>query len=85
MHDQEDDRISHNEETAVANLARLHYPGIILSGKDAVSGSGGEGRLYIQGRKDKQELSHLEMACHPEFPHPKLGWADCAVLSITQK
>jgi len=40
----------------------LHYPGVILLGKDAVPGSGGEGHLYGQGQKDKQSLSSPGMA-----------------------
>ena len=72
-------RISPDEETAMEYLA-LHHPGVILPGKDAVHGSGGEGRLYIQRRQDRQELPRHGMTGQPVLPHPQPGRADGALL-----
>jgi hypothetical protein len=58
----------------------LHHPGIILPGKDAVPGSRGEGRLYIQKQQDKQGLPRPGVAGQPVIPHPQPGRANGALL-----
>ena len=71
--------------TLPGKLVAIHHPGVILPGKDAVLGSGGEGRLYIQKRQDKQELARPGMSGQPVFPYTQPGRTDGAVLKVMRR
>jgi len=42
-------------------------------------GSGGEGYLYVQGRRDKQELPRLGMAGRDVLAYPEPGRTTCNI------
>jgi hypothetical protein len=54
----------------------IQHTGVILPGKGAVSGSGGDGRLYVQRWQDMQEIPRLGMAGQPVFSYTEQGLAD---------
>jgi len=58
----------------------LHHPGVLLPRADAVPGSRGDGRLYIQRRRDNQELPGPGMAGRDVLPHPEPGRANGEIL-----
>jgi len=63
----------------------LHYPGVVLPGKNAGPGSGGEGHLYGQGQKVMQGFPRFGMAGHDVFAHPEQGRADGEILRLLRQ
>jgi len=60
----------------------VYHPRLVfLPEKNAVPGSVGAGRLYIQRRQDKQEFPP-GMSGQPVRPYPQQGQADGAVMGL---